>query len=156
MSVATALKKLGIEQAMKYLYKDPESNLRNLMDWADKFSKGEFASQRKMIREAIENPENPYYSYIRRLISGVDEEVLKTLVVNFFVNANLTGWPKQEEMRKKYNCNIPWAILLDPTSACNLHCTGCWAAEYGNRLNLSVDEIDDIKGMRSDCGSDLG
>ena len=35
-------------------------------------------------------------------------------------------------------------ILLDPTSACNLHCTGCWAAEYGNRLNLTFDEIDSI------------
>jgi MoaA/NifB/PqqE/SkfB family radical SAM enzyme len=33
---------------------------------------------------------------------------------------------------------------MDPTSACNLHCTGCWAAEYGNRLNLSFDEIDSI------------
>lgn len=40
--------------------------------------------------------------------------------------------------------NIPGAILLDPTSACNLHCTGCWAAEYGNKLNLSFDEIDSI------------
>lgn len=47
-------------------------------------------------------------------------------------------------MRKKYGCNIPWTILLDPTSACNLHCTGCWAAEYGNKLNLSVDEIGSI------------
>ena len=38
----------------------------------------------------------------------------------------------------------PWAILLDPTSACNLHCTGCWAAEYGHNLNLSFDDIDSI------------
>ena len=64
--------------------------------------------------------------------------------MNFFINASLVGWPKQEECRKKYGCNIPWAILLDPTSACNLHCTGCWAAEYGNKLNLSFDEIDSI------------
>ena len=33
---------------------------------------------------------------------------------------------------------------MDPTSACNLHCTGCWAAEYGNKLNLSYEEMDDI------------
>jgi len=33
---------------------------------------------------------------------------------------------------------------MDPTSACNLHCTGCWAAEYGNKLNLSFEEIDGI------------
>ncbi|MGI6218048.1 MAG: radical SAM protein, partial [Coriobacteriales bacterium] len=40
--------------------------------------------------------------------------------------------------------NIPWAVLLDPTSACNLHCTGCWAADYGNKLNLSYMDIDSI------------
>ena len=56
----------------------------------------------------------------------------------------ILGWPKQEKLRAEYNCNIPWAILLDPTSACNLHCTGCWAAEYGNKLNLTFDEIDSI------------
>ena len=33
---------------------------------------------------------------------------------------------------------------MDPTSACNLHCTGCWAAEYGNKLNLSYDELASI------------
>lgn len=35
-------------------------------------------------------------------------------------------------------------FILDPTSACNLQCTGCWAAEYGNKLNLTVEEIDSI------------
>ena len=33
---------------------------------------------------------------------------------------------------------------MDPTSACNLHCTGCWAAEYGNKLNLTYEEMDSI------------
>lgn len=114
------------------------------MDWADKFSRGEFEDQRKVIREALKNPDHPYYSYIRNLIQEVDPSVVKTTAVNFFINANLIGWPKQEECREKYGCNIPWAILLDPTSACNLHCTGCWAAEYGNKLNLTYDEIDSI------------
>lgn len=144
MNASTVLKKFGIEQAMKYLYKDPEKNMRTLMDWADKFSKGEFPSQRKAIRHAIENPDDPYYGFIRHMIQDVDHEVLSAVAVNFFINANLIGWPMQEENRKKHHCNIPWAILLDPTSACNLHCTGCWAAEYGNRLNLTFDEIDSI------------
>ena len=29
-------------------------------------------------------------------------------------------------------------------SACNLHCIGCWAAEYGNKLNLTFEELDDV------------
>lgn len=144
MNAGNTLKKLGIEQTFNYIYKDPDKNMIKLMDWADKFSEGEFPSQRKMIREAIEDPEHPYYPYIHKLFKEVDPHVTKTLAVNLFINAALIGWPKEEKLRKKYNCNIPWALLLDPTSACNLHCTGCWAAEYGHKLNLTYEEIDDI------------
>lgn len=144
MDVSTTIKKYGLEQAFRYLYKDPEKNMLTLMDWADKFSGGEFEPQRKLIRKYMEDPNEPYYSYIRKLFTDVDEGVLTTAAVNFFINASLVGWPQQEKLRAKYNCNIPWAILLDPTSACNLHCTGCWAAEYGNKLNLSFEEIDSI------------
>ncbi len=144
MNASMTLKKFGIEQAFHFIYQDPEKNMLKIMDWADKFSKGSFPSQRKMIRQAITDPEHPYYAYIRRIFKEVDPHVTKTLAVNFFINAALVGWPVEEELRQKYNCNIPWTILLDPTSACNLHCTGCWAAEYGNKLNLSLEEIDDI------------
>ena len=144
MDVSSTIKKFGLEQAFNYLYKDPEKNMLKIMDWADKFAGDEFVPQRKMIRTALTDPEHPYYGYIRRLVKEIDPNVMKTTAVNFFINAALDGWKTQEVCRKKYNCNIPWAILLDPTSACNLHCTGCWAAEYGNKLNLTFDEIDDI------------
>lgn len=144
MSVSKTIKKFGLEQAFRYLYRDPEKNLLKLMDWADKFAGDEFVLQRAVIREAITDPKHPYYSFIRRILNDIDPEVAKTTAVNFFANAVLDGWKKQEIYRKRYNCNIPWTILLDPTSACNLHCTGCWAAEYGNKLNLSLEEIDDI------------
>ena len=144
MNASATLKKFGLEQTFNYVYRDPDKNLERLMDWADKFSNGSFPSQRAMIRQAVTNPYHPYYSYIRRIFSDVDPNVAKTLAVNFFINAGLVGWSVEENLRQKYNCNIPWTILLDPTSACNLHCTGCWAAEYGNKLNLSYDEIDDI------------
>lgn len=144
MEVAASIKKLGLEKAFQYLYKDPEKNLLKIMDWADRFAGDEFESQRKLIREIVTDSEHPYHSFVERMIHEVDPHVMQTTAVNFFLNAALVGWSKQEECRKKYGCNIPWAILLDPTSACNLHCTGCWAAEYGNKLNLSYEEIDDI------------
>ena len=152
MSFRNTLQRLGIEQAMNYLYKDPEKNLRVLMDWADKFSGGEFPTQRAVIREAMEDPRHPYYHYIRRLILDIDPTVMKTLTTNFFINSSLIGWPKQEALRAEYDCNIPWAILLDPTSACNLHCAGCWAAEYGNKLNLTFEEIDSIISQGKELG----
>ncbi len=144
MSVSSTIAKFGLTKAFDHLYKDPENNLPQLMDWADKFAGDQFPAQRRAIRAAIEDAQNPYYPYVRHIIRDVDPEVMKTTAVNFFINGNLIGWKKEEELREKYNCNIPWAILVDLTSACNLHCVGCWAAEYGNKLNLSFEELDDI------------
>lgn len=104
MNAATTLKKFGLEQAFHYIYKDPDKNMLKIMDWADKFAGDNFISQRRMIREAITNPEHPYYSYVRRLFTEIDPNVTQTLAVNFFINAGLVGWPKEEELRQKYDC----------------------------------------------------
>lgn len=147
MGIAKEVKKATIRRAFHYLEKDPEKNAQNLMGLVDRFA-GEgpdsFPTQRAAFRNVLQNPDNHMYQLIMKVLKETDQDVLKATLENFFFNANLTGWPKQEENRKKYGCNIPWAILLDPTSACNLHCTGCWAAEYGNKLNLTVEEIDSI------------
>ena len=87
MDVSTTIKKFGLEQAFKYLYKDPDKNLLKLMDWADKFAGDEFVSQRKIVREAMTNPKHPYYDYIRHIINDIDPNVMKTTAVNFFINA---------------------------------------------------------------------
>ena len=139
------LQKAGINIIMSYIEKDPEKNLEKLLDGFDLFSNGSFAVQRKYFRKfLIDNPDSNWRKLAMRVLKEMHPRVLNKLVANFFLNANMVGWKKQEELRNKYNCNIPWAILLDPTSACNLHCTGCWAAEYGNRLNLSYEDIDSI------------
>ncbi|MBQ9046126.1 MAG: radical SAM protein [Oscillospiraceae bacterium] len=144
MNVSTTLKKYGLTRMFRHVYKDPEKNLPQMIDWADKFAHGEYPNQRAAIRAAFTDPENAYYPYVRHMLKDVDPDVLTTVAVNFFLNENLVGGDRRVALREQYNCNIPWTILLDPTSACNLHCVGCWAAEYGNKLNLSFEEIDDI------------
>ena len=147
MSIMDGVKKAGFRAVYGYLDKDPDANMTKLMDWVDRFAgdgPNSFPAQRAAFRNAISDPNNNWYRLIKSMWSDIDDEVRNTFFENFILNANLIGWKTQEENRKKYGCNIPWAILLDPTSACNLHCTGCWAAEYGNKLNLTFDEIDSI------------
>ena len=147
MSLSDSVKKIGFRKAYEYLDKDPDANIPKLMDWVDKFAgdgPSSFPDQRAAFRRVIENPDNNWYQLIKSMWTDIDDGVRRAFFENFILNGNLIGWKKQEEARTKYGCNIPWAILLDPTSACNLHCTGCWAAEYGNKLNLSFDEIDSI------------
>ncbi|HJJ42320.1 MAG TPA: radical SAM protein, partial [Methanocorpusculum sp.] len=40
-----------------------------------------------------------------------------------------------------------------PTSACNLKCIGCWAAEYGHKMNLTLEEWDSIITQAKDMGT---
>ncbi len=142
------LAKFGINTAYSYIEKDPEKNMGKLMDWVDKFAGDDeetnFHKQRAVVRDVIDHPESNWYQYVMRLFDETDNDVLKKIFTNFVLNAVLTGWKTQEAAREKYQCNIPWAILMDPTSACNLHYTGCWAAEYGNKLNLSFEDLDSI------------
>ena len=140
-TVKTAAITKAVSTALNYLEKDPETNVSKVMDLVDKVTpKGWYAGQRKMIREAFESKGN-WYQMIKK-IYALDPGVRKTFFENFITNASLKGSSRQHELQDKYNCNIPWAVLLDPTSACNLRCTGCWAAEYGYKLNLTYEDID--------------
>ena len=144
-SISYKVKELGINAAVRYLEKDPDKNFPKLMDWVDRFAGGTFEPQRKAFRKfLIDEPDSNWAQLTKRVFTDLDRDILITAFRNFFLNSSLIGGKKQQETREKYGCNVPFAILLDPTSACNLKCTGCWAAEYGHTLNLTYDEIDSI------------
>ncbi len=135
---------VSLNKALQYLDKDPETNMVKVMNLVDKVApEGWYVPQRNAFRKVIEDKNNNWHDLILR-VWDLDPGVRNSFFKNFIVNASLSGTALQEETKEKEGCNVPWAILLDPTSACNLHCTGCWAAEYGNRLNLSLEEMDSI------------
>ncbi len=143
MKTRDRIKKAAITKLMNYLLEDPEKNINKIMDTLDKLVPNAlFPQQRDAIRNSIETKNN-WYQLIMKLMD-LNPEMRDDLLKTFVVDANLLAWGTQEQNRDKYECNIPWAILLDPTSACNLHCTGCWAADYGHALNLSYEDIDSI------------
>ena len=134
---------IGIDQALKKVTRgDRETELLKLIDLAEKYTSGtnlsiDFTSYRNMLRD----DGSALSQYLNRALDEIDPNVLKTTLLNFGFEAMLNGTMTIRKMREVHQCNIPWLILMDPTSACNLHCTGCWAAEYGNKLNLSYDEL---------------
>lgn len=133
----------AVTTTLNYLERDPEQNIPKAMAAMDKvLPDGWYEGARAAFRKAIADKSNWYQLLLKAY--QLDEGVRKTFFQNFIVNSALKGGAIQEETRKQEGCNVPWAILLDPTSACNLHCTGCWAAEYGHKLNLSLETIDSI------------
>lgn len=144
----------ALDAAVDYVLKDPACNFSKLVDWVERFDRnGTHTGQIAVARPVAEDPDNNWNRFIVKLCGEVDHDVLKATVRNFFIHAGLAGMRKQAESRETYDCNVPWAILMDPTSACNLHCTGCWAAEYGNKLNMSYEELDSIINQANKLGT---
>ena len=144
MKATDQIKRAAFNKTIDYLLGNPERNVAKIMDMIDRVAPDDvFPTQRAAFHQAIDDESN-WYQLIMKILTDMNPQVRDRLIKTFVVDANMLAWPKQEAMRDQYHCNIPWAILLDPTSACNLRCTGCWAAEYGHKQNLTYEEIDSI------------
>ena len=128
----------AIDVALKHINKDREKGLLQIVDLAQKFMGDNFqAAAYDGARKMIQNPDQKWMRYVNRLLDETDPHVAKMTALNLGYQAAICGTKM---------------ILMDPTSACNLHCTGCWAAEYGNKLNLTFDELDSIVTQGKELG----
>lgn len=85
-------------------------------------------------------PPFPHHKYFLSVVSEFfsSEDILSIIKADNFKLLDQVG------SGIKNRCFVPRCLLLDPTSACNLHCTGCWSAGYGKKDNLSYETLDDI------------
>ena len=143
----------GLHRVLSYLDSNPEDNILKILDWMiSLIEKKIFGVSSGVAREAMEDTDNNWYRLVESMYTDIDDGVRKRLFENFLINGSFLGRKRQDKVREKHGCNVPWAILLDPTSACNLHCVGCWASEYGNKSNLSYDEMNSIVTQGKEIG----
>lgn len=144
-NIIEQFKAFGMRRVLNYLDADPDKNIPKIMDWIGKIDKdGHVSNKMDAVRDILEDEDSNWYKLMDKAYTDIDEGVRKKLFENFLINSAMLGLEKEKQAREKYNCNVPWAILMDPTSACNLKCTGCWAADYGNKLSMSYETLDDI------------
>ena len=143
----------AIELTLKHVEKDREKGLLQLVDLTEKFMGDNFPSESyEGARNLIRDPESKWMQYVNRALDEIHPNVIKQTALNLGFEAAFHGTKTIRAMRETHQCNIPWLILMDPTSACNLRCTGCWAAEYGHKLNLSFEEMDSIVTQGKELG----
>ena len=135
---------LALRPLLRFIEKNPGPNLVKLVGIVD------FASRKTFPRKTIEafragalDDGNVWKQMAEGVLRDVDRAALRKLLLSLGLGiANGTRLVRAN--REKYGCNIPFQILFDPTSACNLHCKGCWAGEYHKSENLTLAEMDDI------------
>ena len=144
-TIIESLQSYGLKKALEYLDADPDNNIPKILDWVKRFDKDDIVkNQIRVIEPVLRDKDNNWYKLTKSLYTDIDPGVRRKLFENFIINATILGGKRQKKARAENNCNVPWAILMDPTSACNLKCTGCWAADYGNNMNMDYDTLDSI------------
>ncbi|MHB1420013.1 MAG: radical SAM protein [Bacillota bacterium] len=132
----------ALDQAFKYLSKDPQKNLLRIFDFAEKLSKEEVHKEgiRSLRKRCTTDP--VLLRQVQRL--GTNPKSLKKFVSNWVVNAIIVGNPRRQALSEELGVHIPTAILIDPTSGCNLRCKGCWAGEYSKSDRLDPELLDRV------------
>ena len=121
------------------------------VDYAGKFLNGKEETLDK-VRAALSDPDNRWVKFLNKVIDESNPAYAKKVLLNLGYEAFFRGTKKIRENREKYNCNIPWLILFDPTTACNMHCVGCWSGTYGHKNNLSFEDMDKIVTQGKELG----
>lgn len=144
----------ALRRALHWFIDNPEKNGPKLISIIRKYGNMEgVETYLEPARTILDDPTHNWNIFLRGLLQDVDHDVLKSFMDNFVITAGLKGMKQKALLREQHKCNIPWTILFDPTSACNLHCTGCWAAEYGHKLNLSMETWESIIEQGKELGT---
>ncbi len=134
----------AVKEAIKFVRKDYDTNLFKLIDWGTKMVTDELHKKVLIgLKARLQRPGNKWAEYIKKLVTETDPVIIEKLIPPI-INTVIKSYDRRLAAMKEHGCNIPWAILIDITTACNLKCTGCWAADYGSKLQLSYDDLNKI------------
>lgn len=145
-----------IDGILKYIDRNPKENLVKLINATEKILGGTFKKEYiDGMRRAVQDENNVYYNFAMNLLRDVDRQVLKKMLLALGLGAAYHGTKEVRANRDIYKCNIPWLILMDPTSACNCKCKGCWSAEYGYKQSLTLEEMESVVNQGVELGTHL-
>ena len=65
----------------------------------------------------IQDPDGKWMKYLNKALDEIHPNIIKTAALNLGFEAGLYSTKKIRKMREVHECNIPWAILIDQTSA---------------------------------------
>ncbi|MBW6463131.1 MAG: radical SAM protein [Firmicutes bacterium] len=146
------VKKQVLCQILDYLEKDPEASLPKILNLVKLFPIQEIHKE-QVEQLALTYRQNPVIkTYVNRLFVTTHPNVKQRLFYNFLINFMLFGTQKQVQMSQKHGINVPYTFLVDPTSACNLACEGCWAGRYAKKNSLSFERMDHLFSEAKELG----
>ncbi|MFO7888390.1 MAG: radical SAM protein [Eubacteriales bacterium] len=136
---------VAVSKTIDYVDKNPKDNMDKILNLSEKIlSNPRDKRVLKKLKKELKNSDSPWTKLVYKFFDEIKVDAQKKFIKNFFLNASIFGLPQEKSIAKKEDINVPWTILMDPTSSCNLKCTGCWANEYNKTDNLSYETMNRI------------
>ena len=136
---------IAVNQVLNYIDKNPKENLNKILNLSEKFlTNPRDIKVLYMLRDTLSNEESNWKQLTVRFFEQTNLNCQKKFINNFLINSNIYGTQLRNEKKCELNTSIPWSILMDPTSRCNLNCTGCWAASYSQKDDLGYETMNRI------------
>jgi len=135
---------LALRPLLRFIEKNPGPNLVRLINIVEMTAGKTFPGKTlAAFKAGAMDPNNVWTQLAVGALRDIDRDMVRKLLLSFGLGV-ANGTRLVRKNREELGCNIPFTILFDPTSACNMHCTGCWSGEYHKHNNLSYDEMDSI------------
>ena len=153
-AIKRSTERLLVEEGIRYLDKDPVRNLGKMIGLGSKIAaEGDNKKVMKAVSKEWNNKEGNTRKFMEKALSELHPNVRRKLIKNFVLNSYLYGRQDAKRAEEENDCNIPWAVLMDPTTRCNLKCIGCWAAEYDKNDELDFETLDRIIRQGKEIGT---
>ena len=146
------MKNLSTNVIFHLIDKNPEKNVDRIFEIVKKSTKDEFTKDKIVNIEKYYNEIPSIREYIQDILKNTNKNCLKKFYSNFLGNAIWYGVPKREKVGQANATKIPFALLISPSMRCNLKCTGCYAANYSKKDDISFGEMDRLVKEAHDMG----
>jgi MoaA/NifB/PqqE/SkfB family radical SAM enzyme len=128
--------------AFSLLANASKENLIRLTYLAEKIPQKESYQEKIRWIRTLFQTNHPGLAIARRVLNETHPHHRKKIISNFIVNQLLVGTNRRKAFQAEKGFYPPDAMLMSPTMRCNLHCYGCYAAEYSIEEDLPFEVMD--------------
>ncbi len=133
------LAQLGFRQVLRGAQGDPQGTVSRLLEIAGRFtSHPQYHGAIELLSRRVSDDPRVIRK-IRLLLKNPD--ILEKMFTNWALNSLFIGAPERRKHVAR-GLRTPTTLQIDPTSACNLQCPGCWAGEYEKSDRIEPERLD--------------
>ena len=146
-----AVQRRLIKEMFRFAASDNKKNILRAFAVAEKLAPDNHKSEVRFVREKVEQ-DHPALGISRHVLRDLSPACRDGFINGFVVNALLRGSQKRQDFNRRTGMVAPFTVIVSPTMRCNLHCEGCYAAEYSLESDMAPELLQRIVDQAAEMG----